>query len=150
MIDVRDSVWIDAPRETVFDGLDDPARQTTFTPRLTESTLVERLPNGGARVRYTYSLFGFELTGEVRATDYRAPERIVWAMTGDLHGTLRWYLDPERGGTRFTYAATYAVPGPAALRPLVTPLIRKANAHDLRQLLDAFKTQVEAAPSIVG
>lgn len=146
MLDVRDSVWIDASPETVFSFLDDPDRQTTFTPSLTESTLIERLPNGGSRARYTYTVFGVNLTGEVRATDYVPPERIVWSMTGGLRGTIRWYVDAERGGTRFTYAATYAVPGPAVLRRIVTPLLRRYNERELSTLLRTVRTHVESSP----
>jgi len=141
MLTVRDSVLISAPREAVFAFLDEPERQPSFTPSLKESTLIERLPNGGARARYVFALPGFDLEGEVEATDYEPPSRIVWAMSGDLKGTIRWYLDPEEEGTRFTYAATYQVPGPSFLRPLVKPFVRRYNEREVQQLLDNVQDQ---------
>jgi uncharacterized protein YndB with AHSA1/START domain len=144
MISVRDSTWIDAPREAVFDALDRPDDQPRFTPSLEASTLIERLPNGGSRVAYTFRLMGLPLSGEVRATGYDRPERIVWALSGDLQGSIRWYLDPEREGTRFTYAATYALPGPAFLKPLAAPLVRRYNEREVARLLKTFKRMVEA------
>jgi carbon monoxide dehydrogenase subunit G len=142
MLTVRDDIYIPAPPETVFSFLDAPERQPSFTPSLKESVLVERLPTGGARARYVYSLLGIDFKGHVEATDYDPPRRIVWALTGDLNGTIRWYVDAERTGTRFTYAATYQVPGPALLRPLLTPLVRRYNERELRRLLSALKAQV--------
>lgn len=144
VLTVRDHIHIDAPPEDVFAFLDTPERQPEVTPSLTASTLIERLDNGGSRVRYTFGLLGWDFTGEVRATDYAPPERIVWSLTGDLHGTLRWYLEPTNGGTTFTYAATYVVPGPAFLRPVLTPLVRRLNHRELRKLLAAVRARVEA------
>ncbi|PEN14346.1 bacterio-opsin activator [Longibacter salinarum] len=143
MLTVRDDIWIAASPEAVFDYVDVPERQPVFTPSLRRSELIERLPNDGARARYTFSLLGLSLSGEVRATDYEPPERIVFAMTGNLRGSIRWYLDAEDGGTRFTYAATYAVPGPVLLQPLLMPIIRGYNRSEIRTLLHNLKTQVE-------
>jgi len=143
MLTVRDDVWIDASPEQVFAYVDKPERQTAFTPSLTRSTLIERLPNGGVRARYTFSLFGLAFHGEVRATDYAPQERIVFAMTGDLRGSIRWYLEPERDGTRFTYAGTYAVPGPSLVKPALRPVVRRYNEREIRTLLQNLKTQIE-------
>jgi uncharacterized protein YndB with AHSA1/START domain len=150
MITVRDHIDISASAEAVFSFLDAPARQPEITPSLTRSTLVERLPNGGSRVEYTYRLFGFSFTGEVRATDYVPSERIVWAMSGDLRGSIRWYVAPREGGTtRFTYAATYAVPGPALLRRALTPLVRRYNEREVRTILETVRTRLESKPENV-
>jgi carbon monoxide dehydrogenase subunit G len=144
MLTVRDDTFIAAPPEAVFAFLDQPERQPEFTPSLTESTLLERLDNGGSRVRYTYRLLGLQRSGEVRATDYAPPERIIWNLSGDLHGTIRWYLEPVEGGTRFTYAATYDVPGPSFLQPLLAPILRRINERELEELLARAKRLVEA------
>jgi len=147
MLTVRDDIVIAASMEAVFEQLDHPEQQPEFTPSLAVSELQERLPNGGSRVRYVYRILGLDFEGEVRATDYAPPERIVWSMTGDLRGTIRWYLEPMPSGTRFTYAATYAVPGPSLLRPLATPLIRRYNERELADLLRRFKHLVENVPA---
>jgi carbon monoxide dehydrogenase subunit G len=143
MLTVRESVHIASSPDDVFAFLDKPARQTSFTPHLTESTEIERLDNGGARARYRYDLYGWALSGEVRATDYVPSQRIVWAMSGDLQGTIRWYVDPEDDGSRLTYAATYTMPGPALLRPLLKPVVERFNRKELRRLLDNLRVQLE-------
>lgn len=144
MLTVREHIDIEAPVEAVFEYMDEPSRQPDITPSLTHSHLLERLPNGGSRARYTYKIFGISFSGEVRATDYVPNERIVWSMEGDLHGTIRWYfqaLDDER--SRFTYAATYALPGPSLLRPVLTPLVRRYNEREIHTLLRRLKTRLK-------
>jgi len=157
MLSVRKYVDLAAPVENVFAYMDEPARQPTITPSLTRSELVERLPNGGARVRYTYRLVGLPLHGEVRATDYVPNERIVWTMTGALRGTIRWYFAPldaasslRADGTRFTYAATYALPGPALLHPFLTPFVRRYNDREVDRLLQHLRAQLSSAGSPEG
>lgn len=144
MLTVREHVDIAVPVEDVFAYMDEPAHQLEITPSLTRSELVERLPGGGARVRYTYRLLGVPFSGEVRATDYAPNERIVWTMTGDLQGTLRWYFESleEADRSRFTYAATYAVPGPTLLRPLLAPLVRRYNEREVRRILRALRSRL--------
>jgi Polyketide cyclase / dehydrase and lipid transport. len=125
--------------------MDAPARQATITPSLQESTLLERLPNGGARARYTYRILGLSFSGEVRATDYVPEERIVWSMTGGLQGTLRWYFAPiNEEGCRFTYAATYQIPGPSLIRPLARSLVQRYNEREVQALLRNLRSRVGA------
>jgi len=144
MLTVREHVDIDAPVEAVFDYMDEPSRQPEITPSLTHSHLLDRLPNGGSHVRYTYKILGISFSGEVRATDYVPNERIVWSMDGDLSGTLRWYFQSLADNrTRFTYAATYAIPGPSVVRPLLHPLVRRYNEREVHTLLERLKTHLE-------
>lgn len=145
MLTVREHIDIAAPVDRVFAFMDTPAHQAEITPSLSESTLVERLPNGGSRARYTYRIFGLSFSGEVRATDYVPEERIVWIMEGNLQGTIRWYFDPSDAGCRFTYAATYQIPGPTLFRPVVRPLVRRYNEREVHALVQTLKKRLEAA-----
>jgi uncharacterized membrane protein len=143
MLTVRDHIDIDASVEAVFDYMDEPQNQPEITPSLTQSHLLERLPNGGSRVRYTYTIFGLPFSGEVRATDYVTNERIVWSMEGDLQGTIRWYVQQLNDDhCRFTYAATYALPGPSIVQSLLKPLVRRYNEREVNALLKRLKAQV--------
>lgn len=142
MVTVREHIDLSPPVDRVFDFMDAPAHQAWITPSLSDSTLLERLPNGGSRAHYVYRILGLSFSGEVRATDYVPNERIVWSMTGDLQGTLRWYFEPIDGGSRLTYAATYEVPGPSLLRPLARPLIRRYNEREIHALLRNLEAQV--------
>ena len=145
MLTVREHIDIAAPVSRVFEFMDAPAHQAEITPSLSESTLLERLPNGGSRARYVYRIVGLPFSGEVRATDYVPDERIVWSMTSDLQGTIRWYFESVDLGCRVTYAATYQIPGPRLLRPLARPLVRRYNEREVRTLLRNLKTQLEAS-----
>ena len=145
MLTVRDHTEIAAPVEDVFAYMDEPAHQADITPSLTRSARIERLPNGGSRAEYTYRIFGIPLSGEVRATDYVPNERIIWTMSGGLQGTIRWYFTPQADAsqTRFTYAATYALPGPAVLHPVLSPLVRRYNEREVRILLRNLRAKLE-------
>jgi uncharacterized membrane protein len=143
MLTVRDQIDIAVPAPRVFAFMDEPSHQAEITPSLTRSERVERLSNGGSLARYTYSIWGLPLKGEVRATDYVPDERIVWALTGRLRGTIRWYFQPTETGTRFTYAATYAIPGPRLARPLLKPLVRRYNEREVQTLLNRLRRRLE-------
>jgi Polyketide cyclase / dehydrase and lipid transport. len=149
MLTVREHIDIAASVEAVFAYMDTPAHQAEITPSLSESTLVERLPNGGSRARYTYRILGLSFSGEVRATDYVPEERIVWSMEGDLQGTIRWYFESVNAGCRFTYAATYQIPGPTLFRPVVRLLVRGYNEREVRTLLQNLNEQLEATKAPV-
>lgn len=142
MVTVRDHVSLAAPADRVFAFMDTPARQAEITPSLLQSTLIERLPNGGSRVRYTYRIFGLSFSGEVQATDYVPNKRIVWSVEGEIQGTIRWYYESSRTGCRFTYAATYQIPGPRICQPLVRFLLRRYNEREVRALLHNLKERL--------
>lgn len=148
MLTVRNHIDIAAPVEHVFAFMDTPAHQAEITPSLTQSDLIERLPNGGSRARYTYRIWGLSLSGEVQATDYAPNERIVWSMRGELQGTIRWYFESRDSGCRFTYAATYQVPGPGPIRSLARPLVRRYNEREIRRLLENLKERLESPEAV--
>ncbi|EMA30679.1 SRPBCC family protein [Haloarcula japonica] len=133
--------WLDAPVETVFAFMDEPSNQAAVTPSLSRAERIERLPNSGNRAAYEYRMFGVSFTGEVRATTYEPPERIVYEMRGDLTGRIAWRFEPERGGTRLTYAADYEVPGPLP-EFLFAPVIRWYNRREVRRLLENVEEAV--------
>ncbi len=144
MLTVRKHIDLLASVEAVFAYMDEPAHQLDITPSLMRSQLIERLPNGGAHVEYTYRIFGISLSGTIRATDYVPNERIVWGMRGDLRGTIRWYfaaLDAT-DRTRFTYAATYALPGPSMIQSLIGPVVRRYNEREVDALLQRLRTRL--------
>ncbi|WP_336330544.1 SRPBCC family protein [Haloarcula sp. CGMCC 1.2071] len=148
-VHTSDDRWLDAPVETVFAFMDEPSNQAAVTPSLTRAERIERLPNSGNRAAYEYKMFGITFTGEVRASTYKPPERIVYEMSGDLTGRIAWRFEPERSGTRLTYAAEYEVPGPLP-EFLLAPLIRWYNRREVRRLLDNVAGAVEGEEQVVG
>lgn len=143
MLTVRDHIHIAAPPEEVFAFLDQPERHTECIPSLTESSLIQRLENGGSRVRFTARFLGLNYSGEMRTTDYTPPERIIWSLSGDLHGTIRWYLESTENGTSFTCAVTYVPPGPSFLHLILPPLVRHYTERELQKLLARLKSAID-------
>ncbi|MFC7076239.1 SRPBCC family protein [Haloarcula halophila] len=140
-VETADDVWIDAPVDRVFAFMDEPANQAAVTPSLAVAERVERLDNGGNRARYVYRLFGISFEGEVRASRYEPPERIVYDLVGDLTGTITLTFAAEDGGTRLTYAASYGIPGPVP-EWLLAPLVRWYNAREVRRLLATVRDRL--------
>jgi carbon monoxide dehydrogenase subunit G len=143
MVTVKDSIHIDAPVEDVFAYMDEPANQADITPSLSRSELVERLPNGGSHVRWTYSMLGLGLTGEVKAIEYAPDERIVFEMQGGIDGTITWHFESEEGGTRFTFDAEYDIPAPVMKRAAES-LVEHYNEREVDQMLASLKATMEA------
>jgi uncharacterized membrane protein len=145
MVHVEDSITIDAPLDEVFDYLDTPENQVEITPSLSASELIERLDNGGSHVRFTYSMAGISLDGEVRATTYEPNERIEFEMTnGPLDGTITWTFDADGGATHVTYAADYTVPTPV-LQSVAEAFAQRYNERELQTTLQNLKDRLEAA-----
>jgi uncharacterized membrane protein len=142
-MEVSESIHVDAPVERVFEYMDQPGNQPEITPSLSRSEHLDDLDNGGKRVAYTYSMAGIGLSGEITATDYRPGERIEWAMTGDLEGTITWTFASTEGGTEVTYAADFDVPVPVG-ESVVDPLVARYNSRELRTTLENLKTRLEA------
>jgi carbon monoxide dehydrogenase subunit G len=141
-VHTSDDRWLDAPVETVFAFMDEPSNQAAVTPSLTRAERIERLPNSGNRAAYEYTMFGRTFTGEVAASTYEPPERIVYELSGDLAGRIALRFEPEGGGTRLTYAADYEVPGPLP-ETLLAPLVRWYNRREVGQLLANVAEAVE-------
>lgn len=143
MVHVEDSIDIDAPIDEVFEYMDQPENQAEITPSLVESELVERLPSGGSRAKYTYSFVGVHLNGEVQATAYDPPHHITFEMGGDLEGKIDWTLEEANGGTRVTYAAEYDIPVPV-LQSVAESFARRYNEREIETLLRNLKDRMEA------
>lgn len=145
MVQVEDDIQIQVPRDDVFAYMDEPAHQAEITPSLVRSELLERLPNGGSRAAYTYSFLGIAFEGEVHAITYEPPERIVFAMQGDLEGEIAWTFHALSAAvTRVTYAATYDIPVPV-LKKAAEAVARRYNEREVRTLLANLKDRLETA-----
>ena len=143
MLEVEETVRIDAPRADVFAYMDRPENQPEITPSLTHSETLEGLPNGGKRVAYTYTMAGIDLDGEIRAREYDPETRVVWEMSGDLEGEIEWRFEDDGEETVVTYIGRYEIPIPV-LDAVVTPFVRRYNERELRTTLENLKTRVEA------
>jgi uncharacterized protein YndB with AHSA1/START domain len=143
MVRIEKSTHIDVPVEDAFRYMDTPSNQAEVTPSLVESELIERLPNGGSRATWAYKMAGVRLEGEVRATTYEPPERIEFAMEGDLTGRIWWTFEAEDGGTRVTYGTEYEVPVPV-LQQVAEAFARRYNEREVETLLRNLKDRLES------
>jgi uncharacterized membrane protein len=143
MLEVTETVRIDAPVADVFAYMDQPENQPEITPSLSHSETLEELPNGGKRVAYTYTMAGIDLDGEIRATEYDPETRVVWEMTGDLSGEIEWTFEADGDQTVVTYVGRYDIPVPV-LDAVVKPFVRRYNERELRTTLENLRTRVEA------
>lgn len=142
-MEVAESAVIDAPQETVVAVVDDPQTQVRVTPALTGIADVRPKADGGRRMVYGYGVFGLVFTGALETTTYDPPERIVFAMTGDLAGEIRWTFESVADGrTRFTYAASYDL-SQFPLGGLVRPLVRLVNRRELRRAVENTRRLAE-------
>ncbi|OYR50564.1 SRPBCC family protein [Halorubrum sp. Ea8] len=143
MFSARDSADIDADPQSVFDFLDDPHNHAAVTPRLEAVRDVERLPNGGKRLAYTYRMAGLGIDGEIVQTVHEPTERMTFELRGRLTGAIDLTFEPTDGGTRLTYAAEYDLPE-NALTSLGEPVVRRFNERQVRATLDAVAERFEA------
>lgn len=133
---------IPAPVDAVFGFMNQPSNQAAITPSLVESEEVGRMPNGGARARYAYKMAGMTFKGEVAAREFVPNERIVFDMTGDIEGTIRWHFKDEGGSTVVEYAADYTIPG-SFLARLAEPLAVRYNERELQNSLSNLRERFE-------
>ena len=142
MVRIEDDIYVAVEPETAFEYMDVPEHQSEISPSLSAVETVEELPSGGKRATYAYRMGGVTLDGEVTATDYDPPDRIVFEMTGGIEGTIEWTFTPEGNGVRVGYAAEYELPIPVLDR-LAAPFIRKYNERELATTLRNLKTRLE-------
>ncbi|EMA69683.1 blp-like protein [Halorubrum aidingense JCM 13560] len=140
MFDARDTVQIDADADAVFEFLDDPHNHAAVTPGLTDVRDVERLPNGGKRLSYTYRMAGAGIDGELVQTVHEPNERMRFELRGRLSGTIELSVTPANGGAELTYAAEYDL-SESALTAIGAPVIRRFNERQLRRTLDNVAAQ---------
>jgi uncharacterized membrane protein len=143
VIEITETLSVDAPVEDVFAYMNRPENQPEITPSLTRSETVEHLSNGGKRVAYTYTIVGVDLDGHIRAVEYDPEHRIRWELSGDLEGEIEWVFESQDGQTRVTYAARYDLPG-RILETVLAPLVERYNERELRTTLENLRTRTRS------
>lgn len=142
MLELSDSVTIDAPVEDVYAFMDDPHNHLTVTPSLADVRDVEPLDDGGKRLAYTFRMAGVTLDGELVEHTHTENERMVFEMRGQLTGEIDLEFEPVDGGTRLTYTGRYDLPG-RVLSAVAEPFVRRYNERELRTTLENVRTHVE-------
>jgi len=144
MIEVSESVTIDAPVERVFAFMDDPENHLTVTPSLADVRNVEPLDNGGKRLEHTFRMAGISLDGELEEVERAENERILFEMRGQLSGEIELTFESADDATRLTYTGRYDLPG-QVLERVARPFVRRYNERELSTTLANVKTHLEAS-----
>lgn len=102
--DFQDEWWVEAPIEQVWALISEPEGFPAWWPiyRRAEWLTAERGVGGRFRLNFRVAL-PYDLTIENEITSAEEPRLVEGRVTGDLVGTWRWTLRPERGGTHVTF-----------------------------------------------
>ena len=143
MTKIERTITIDAPVEKVFSYVDDPTHLSEYWPRVTEVKDIQRLPNGGKRFRFVYSMAGVRFEGYSTYIEYVVNQRVVVETQGGIQSISTWSYQPTAGGTKLTVEYEYTIPI-SLLRKLAEAFILKINEHEA-DLLDAnLKARMES------
>jgi hypothetical protein len=104
-------------------------------------------PSPGEKVKFTYKVAGitFEMTNTCIENEY--PRFGRYKMDGMITGNYQETLEPEEGGTRFTMAFDYQMPGGGVGKIVDRLFVEKMNAKDLEDNLKNLKALVERKDS---
>lgn len=138
---VERDIGIDAAPERVYEVLMDPRRLEDW---VTIHAELKAAPSGdltqGSELSQCLKLAGQKFTVHWRVVEDDHPRRVVWEGRGPVGSKARvvYQLEPDgNGGTRFTYANEYSIPGGALGRlggRAVAPASRRESERSLAKL----------------
>ncbi len=143
------SITVDAPVETVFAFLADPARAKDAFPMGTKvavSDLVTSPEGALASYRETMPVklgpFHWDMSDTVTVEDYVANQRIVDSSpTGPIH---EWTVEPSDSGTRLTFTGTVSSRVPLLDKVKVFVFTQgRGQARNMEMVLAHVKQLVE-------
>ena len=140
----KQSIYIDAPVEKVFDFCADPrASWSTGSGQLNNELLDVRMTKEGVGTYYSWAmkLAGLRMEGFDVYTEFVRNERITDRSSAAMAGTWTYEFEPEGPGTRLTvqrHPASFW-----ALRPVDRLADRLFVAPNTRKMLEAVKAQME-------
>lgn len=134
---------IDAPRESCFEFLREPANHPTIIPGV-RSIDAEALPEGGYEGDFTYELAGVTLDLHFRDVELDAPTRRVFEVTGPMEGRAVYDLQAEDGETRATLEIIYDLPGPDVLESIADRLVTRYVENEAQAWVDNARAAIES------
>ena len=142
MATFKDSIFINAPVEKVFQYHTDPRNNTEYWPSFEEVKDIEELPSGGTKFSWIYKMAGVKLEGTSKTTEFIPNQRYVIESKGGVESTFIYEYKPEGDGTRLSVHVEYTVPIPV-LGKLAETLIVKMNEREGKTLLANLKALLE-------
>jgi len=141
----KHTIWIDRPREAVFDYFTDFSKASEWRQyvRAMEPADAGRV-RAGSRVHVTMDLSGDEYAFDLEVLVCERPS--LWrhrTNETDFRGFIEYRFDEERGGTRVTLSF---VAKPVGLYGwLAAPLVWMRGGKSYREQLPRLKHMMEAA-----
>lgn len=143
MVTIERSIVIEAPPETVFDYMSDPAHMPEIWPSMVEVKDVAELPNGGHHYHWVYKMAGVRLEGDSDTIEVDPGKHFIQKNTGEIPSTFDWTFVPENGSTRIETKVEYEIPE-TLLGKLARPFIVKLNEREAESVLGNLKDRIEA------
>lgn len=138
----RDSIFINAPVEKVFEYHTNPRNNAEYWPSFQAVKDIEELPSGGTKFGWVYKMAGVKLEGTSETTEFIPNERYVVESKGGVESTFIYEYKPEGEGTRFSIEVEYTVPVPV-LGKLAETIIVKMNEREGKTVLANIKDRME-------
>jgi carbon monoxide dehydrogenase subunit G len=135
--------YVRATPERVWEVLSDWERQATWMPDVSWIRVVGSERELGARLEVRTKVFGVPLaTDQVRVTGWEPPRRLAVEHVGVVVGVGEWRLEPDEGGTRFTWYESFRMPPPVlggmalwVYSPFQRFMLRR-SVRNLKQLVE--------------
>jgi carbon monoxide dehydrogenase subunit G len=143
---IETSVEIDRPPEEVYRLVMDPSRLHEWVSIHHD---VLEAPSGGLKQGSTMTqslkVAGQRFKVRWRVVEDDSPRRVVWEGNGPVWTRARvvYDFDERDGGTRFSYANEYELPGGAAGR-MAGRYVGRAAQREMARSLERLKGVVEA------
>ena len=143
MATFKDSIFINAPVEKVFEYHTDPRNNPEYWPSFDEVKDVEDLPTGGTKFGWVYKMAGVKFEGTSETTEFIPNQRYSLESKGGIESTFVYEYKPEGEGTRVSVEVKYTVPVPV-LGKLAETIIVRMNEREGKTTLANLKDRLEA------
>jgi len=142
---IRHSTTVNAPRELVWDYINEPDNYKDFMEGITRWDVVGDLRSGlGARYKMLIRVGSAEVGGLIEVVEFKQRCDMAWASVTGVDQRGRWRLrDAGQGKTRVEFRYAYGVAGAGILGLISERVAAPSLSGKLKQSLISLKDQVE-------
>jgi len=151
-VNVSGTKEFDAPRDTVWSVLNDPAQMAQLMPGV-ESFEIKDEKHWRAKVKIPLGLGGLKMTIDFEKLEEREPEFASLNAKGNgvgalMNMTTRFTLNEQGSGTSMDWAADVKIAGPVGSmgQRVLQPIVNQQVSN----VLTALEQQVEKAKAVAG
>jgi carbon monoxide dehydrogenase subunit G len=137
---------IAAPRDAVFDYLEDPGHVPEFAPGVARVEEVQRSDQRvGDTFKAVYSVMGISFPVRFTTRSHERPHVLRSQMDGAMSGEFRWELQESPSGDRtaVTVRIDYTVKGGVLGRAANAVLLERMNEKNAERMLENLKMVME-------